>query len=150
MALAWILGSVLVGVVLVVFIARRLRRPEFILAAKPEMIELVQYETEPMALVLRRRAWRAGAWADIGGTYLLSAKQGGVFSFEPSRGGSNPRNRMFSVALTGIVPGQDELIVSATPLGETKACVGRFPVVVTPNPEGDRRMRQSVASLKAK
>jgi hypothetical protein len=150
MALAWIVGGILIGLVAIILAVRWLARPALVLAAKPERIELVQYETEPLALILRRRTWRGGAWTDVGGTYLLSAQHGGVFSLDPPRGGSHPRNSMFSVSLTGIVPGHDELIVSATPLGETKACVGRFPVAVTPNPEGDRRLRQNAASLKAK
>src|SRR5436190_20965895 len=127
MALAWIFGSVLVGLVSIIFAVRWLARPALVLAAKPERVEIVQYETEPMALVLRRRAWRAGAWTDVGGAYLLSAEHGGVFSFDPPRGGSHARNSIFSVSLTGTVPGHDQLVVSATPLGETKACVGRFP-----------------------
>jgi hypothetical protein len=150
MALAWVFGSVLIGLVSIIFAVRWLARPTVVLAAKPERIEIVQYETEPMALVLRRRAWRAGAWAEVGGAYLLSAEQGGVFSFDPPHGGSHARNSIFSVSLTGLVPGHDQLVVSATPVGGTKACVVRFPVVVTPNPGGDRRMRQSAASLKAK
>jgi hypothetical protein len=150
MHLAWVFGSVLVGLVLIIVAVRWLAQPALVLAAKPERIEIVQYETEPMALVLRRRTWRAGPWIDIGGVYLLSADQGSVFSCDPPRGGSHALNSMFSVSLTGVVPGHAQLIVSATPVGETKACVGRFPVVVTPHPEGDRRLRQSAASLKAK